>query len=349
MPEPTPLDPRAPDLAVIQRSGWRASVAREYNSVATRLTDAYGRTVGRLAPFANDLTRDLLATAPDRLNADALRQLDSYQTLLVRVNAELQDFAGAARDLTSSGSDAAVTAGVGQARRLAIAVAQGQTDALGALVSSGWVSPAPEAIARLISYADGEALRAKFARFGESAAQTIADMLITGIAQGMNPNAVADMMQAFIQGMPLHWAQTTARTTILYSYRAANHASYLANADILEGWRWSSSKDSRTCPSCWGQDGKIFPLDRVLNDHHNGRCAPVPVVRGARWIRDLPDGAAVFNRLGADQQRAIMGAGAFALFKAGRVTLKDFSTAYTSNVYGDMLRAATLRELRGQR
>jgi len=323
-------------------------MAGQYAPVATRLTAAYGATAGRLRPFADDFTRDVLAIDPRRLDASALGGLSSYQTLLVRLEAELSDFARIAQGQVSGAADDATAAGIDSARQIAIAVARRQNDAVGALVGAAWVSPAPEAVARLIDYADGAPARTRWDAFGANAAQTIADTLIAGIAQGKNPREIAGLLMTFVDGVPLAWAETTARTSVLWSYRAANHATFAANSDVVEGWRWSSAKDLRTCPSCWAMDGRIFPLTEVLNDHHNGRCAPIPVVRGAQWVRDLPSGAEVFAGLPAAQQRAILGAGAFDLYRDGRVTLNDFSRTYNDPIYGDMRRAATLGELTGR-
>lgn len=99
--------------------------------------------------------------------------------------------------------------------------------------------------------------------------------------------------------------------------------------------------------------GKVYDIE-VDKDHsfiaggvavHN--CVPVPVVRGTRWAEDFEPGPVRFAGLDAERQRAIMGPALYAAWRAGDVRWGDFSRPYQDNVFGEMLRAASLRDLLG--
>lgn len=56
---------------------------------------------------------------------------------------------------------------------------------------------------------------------------------------------------------------------------------YKQNADILDGKRWLTALDRRTCPVCRPKDGKVYPLDEGgIPAHPNCRCIWAPVVSG---------------------------------------------------------------------
>lgn len=338
---------RSSDEAVFNRTRWRERLAREYEPAAQRLTRAYGATVDHLLPLADDVTRDLLEMIDQGVTPDAtaLIGMDSYQRLLVRMRVEMREFGAIVRAESMGLQTTGIEQGIATARAMAVAVGAEQTPALGAAVGAAWVQPDPAALETLINYADGAAMQQKMAAFGANAASTFNDIMISGFAQGKNPREIARMMRSFIAGTPLAWATNTARTVTIYSYRSANHAAYAANADVVEGWRWSSARDIRTCISCWSQHGKIFSLDQFLNDHHSGRCAPVPVVRGAQWIKDQPTGPELFAKLPESAQRQIMGPQLLDLWQRGSVNWDDFSERYVDPVYGEMLRAASNRSM----
>lgn len=97
--------------------------------------------------------------------------------------------------------------------------------------------------------------------------------------------------------------------------------------------------------------GKVYDLE-VEDDHsffaggiavHN--CAPVPIVRGATWPDEVESGEAWFNRQPANVQRRMMGRGMYSAWKRNEFAFSDLSRSYTDDVYGEMLRAATLGEL----
>jgi hypothetical protein len=329
---------------VILRGDWRQRIVRENEALARRLQTAYARTLPRLRAEIDGLTQRMveLHEINDGLNAQDVRGLRQWNSLLAAIEAENRDFAVITRNETAQGQQRAIRAGASAAQEMA----QSTSGRLGPAVAAAWNRPDPAALEQLINYVDGPALRTEFAQFGERAADQFADVTLAAVAQGKNPRAIARIMEMWL-GVPYAQAENLARTTQLWSYRSATHAAYRANSEIVTGWLWYSAADARACISCWDQHGSVHPVNEMLADHHRGRCVPVPIVRGTRWADDFESGPERFERLGAEQQRQIMGPGMHAAWRAGAVNWRDFSRPHQDNVFGEMLRAASLRELLG--
>lgn len=102
------------------------------------------------------------------------------------------------------------------------------------------------------------------------------------------------------------------------------------------------------CLSCVSMHGTFHTNDEILNDHHNGRCSPIPRVRGGLVADSIGTGEAWFDGLSDAQKREIMGPGRYDLYTSGRWDWRAVSKPYNDPVYGEMLRAATLTEMRGR-
>lgn len=326
---------------VIERREWRQRIVRDYEPVANRLQSAYQRTIRQLERDSRVFVEQLRSLGEDGvLSAEDLRRLNSYQKLLVRIEAEMNDFATIARNEAAGLADDAVTSGLEAAQQMTVA----SSGRAGSVVAAAWNQVDPEALARLISYVDSAALRGRFASFGENAANNIADVLLSLVAQGKNPVMIARVLNGWYS-VPFSWSSNMVRTAQIYSYRGATHAAYAANSDIINGWMWQSALDERVCISCLSQHGTVFPVDQTLNDHHQGRCVPVPVVRGTRWAQDVKTGPQWFDEQPVETQTLVMGQHMHEAYRRGEVWWSDFSTPYQDEVYGTMLRAASLREI----
>jgi hypothetical protein len=342
-----PGDPRtSPAVAAIiaARDAWRRTLLVKYKPTAERLQAAYARTLQRLAPYHTAVTDVLIARAKagETITAQDVRGVPEWAQLLVQVELELDAFAKLADFEASQSADVAVTVGAKQAQALTVGTVPARAQGV---INAAWIEPDPEAMRQLIGYVDGAAMQAKFAEFGAKAAQSYADVVLTGFAQGKHPVAMARVMANWLN-VPYSWAQTTTRTAYLYSYRGANQATYAANAHILDGWMWWATFDGRTCLSCWDRHGRIYRLDAFLNDHHNGRCAPVPLVAGAVWPDEVLTGQQEFERLPDTQKREVLRSPQlWELYQAGKLPWGEFSTPYQNDVFGEMLRAATVKEI----
>lgn len=335
--------PRPTDL-VAGRRDWRAELERDYQQTARRLADAYARVTPALRERVNALISEYEALAEVSYpTPGAVRGLTSYGDLLARIELEMRDFAVLARDEAGRLQ--------GQAIQLAL---PGVFESVAAqlpdpeIVSGVWMRPDPAALERLIGYVDSEAMRAKFATFGENAAQNFADGLLAMTAQGRNPVEIARWMRGWYN-LPYSWAENMTRTTQLYSYRSATHASYKANERLLDGWMWRAALDVRTCLSCVSQHGSIHSVNETLNDHHQGRCAPVPVVKGTTWAQGVEAGRDWYGRLPESVQRRMAGNLMWTALRDGAVQWDELSRPYKDDVFGEMLREASVVELVDER
>ena len=96
--------------------------------------------------------------------------------------------------------------------------------------------------------------------------------------------------------------------------------------------------------SCVVQHGKVFPLNQTLNDHHNGRCAAVPITRFTGGVKP---GVEWFNDLTPAEQQDMMGRSAYRAWRDGVIQLDQLSREYHDPVYGNMRGEASLTGLIG--
>lgn len=328
---------------VINRSQWRQTLATEYEATAARLQTAYARVLPRLQDAAGAFTarvNEWVAANPDStLTSEYVKGFKEYQDLLARVRFEMAAFSAIARNEASGLQESGVQTGIAGAQELFNAVG-------GAVVGTAWNSPDPAALAALIGYVDSEPFIARAGAFGENAANSLGDTILAFVAQGKNPRTIASILSKWFL-LPYSWAENTARTVQLWSYRRATHESYRANANLLDGWVWIATLDARVCLSCLSQHGRKFSLDETLNDHHRGRCTPVPLVKGTSWHANMQTGADWFAAQSEGVQRELMGKGMYDLYTGGRFDWTKASRIYTDPVYGDMRRASTLGEMGG--
>lgn len=75
-----------------------------------------------------------------------------------------------------------------------------------------------------------------------------------------------------ILGMTARSAEATVRTGVAHAAQTARMETMQANADILKGYRWVATLDSRTSDQCRSLDGEIFPLDKGPRPPLHIRC-----------------------------------------------------------------------------
>lgn len=336
-----------PGLTRDAGANWQALMDREYAVIAGRLTTAYARTTDRLQPAQDALIKaiDTKTASGVVITAEVVRGMDEYTAYLAQVEAEFNDYAALVREVARDAVESGISIGIESALIMSILSAGDAGDA----VRAEWVSPPLSALQQMISIVDSEAFRAQWNRYGEAVAEGIADTMIRAFATKANTDRAARLIRDYYD-IPLAWAENTTRTAQLWSWRLSSHTGYAVNDNIVSGWMWWSSRDTTTCPSCWAKHGELHTHDEVLNDHHRGRCTPLPVVRGATWINDVitgPDEFATLPQATQDEifrnNRALQRA-----LTEGAVSWGDISRPYDDAVYGQMQRVASLRELLGR-
>ena len=323
-----------------------AAMARDYEGVRDRLESAYRGAVGGINSRIDDIMARLAAnfeTMSREEYAAAVWLADDLKAFRAAVARDLEAVAGVVRDgaagLERRGAEAGVRGGVAALRSGGVRMA---------------FNPATlENIQAGIGYVDGAAFRSAVGRYGEYHAEKIADTILSAVSTYTNPRTTAAAIDQYLQRAPLADAERLARTTQIYSYRQGTRGIYEA-AEVRE-WIWSANIGSpRTCAGCIAMHGTRHPIEQVLNDHHNGRCAMVPVTPtwealGEAGGRDgiFQTGAAWFERQDASEQARVLGEALYAAYATGRVsfTPEVMTTEYRNPIFGVMRRKATNNEI----
>ena len=301
-----------------------------------RLVDAFALIVERLGGRIDALGLEL---ASGDFTANDVYKLERYRLLMQQIARELQDYQGFLSVELQTYARTAIEMAAAHAGALA---AQAMIDA--GVVAMLERIPTPAIIALLGFLDPAGPLYARLGLYGAENATRISDLIIEHIALGYNPRAWARLISEQGLGMPLTDALRMARTVQLYAYREATRVNYLANSRVVRGWVWLAALDDRVCLSCVAMHGTEHGLDETLNDHHNGRCAMIPLVSenpitttGEAWFDSLSD---------TEQQRR-MGPGKYAAFRRGDFLFSELSAIHSDLVYGDMRVEATLKSLSG--
>jgi hypothetical protein len=195
--------------------------------------------------------------------------------------------------------------------------------------------------------------------YGPAVKDQVSQHILDGIGAGMNPRRIAILLEqnfANNLGQGLTWAMRTVRTAQIKSYRLANHAIFEANSDLVPTWTWVADIGSdRTCMSCINQHGSVHPVTESMNDHHNGRCVPVPnAITFEDLGLDIPErrpeietGEEWFKKQPKAIQIERMGPAKFRAWEAGAFEFSQLSQEYDDDVYGGLLREASLKGMIG--
>lgn len=332
----------APQI-ILNRGDWRRRLVDSYTAEAQRLDSAYRRTVARLELEIAQFNADLAKLEADGtpITSRDIARLSSYTRLLNATEAEMNAFARVLEESAATVSDDAVGIGSDAALQMTLTQAGNAANA----VRAAWQRPAQQMIAQFIGYADTAARLGKFNQFGANARQNMSDVLIAFTAQGKGSTAISGLLNEWFN-VPRSWGENIVRTMQAYSYRGSSIAGYRANPNIVTGWMWWAALDHRVCPACLGLHGSIHTVDEELNGHHRCRCTPLPIIRGSTWQNDVETGEDWLRRQGGALQKAILGKGGLDLWQKG-TPLDRFRHEYEDDLYGMMVRTASLKEIRG--
>lgn len=338
-----------PTIEAAQR--FRQQLLSREQQAANRLVTAYGRAYGRMRENITALQQQI-ETSQVPTRAEVTR-LGSLRSLLRQVEDEVNRFATYADTEIGNAATEAIRAGLNDSRSLAMSyfrTPQGQQ-----AIAAGWDMLPVESVETMLGFlADDSPLHTALVnRLGPSVAERMANNLIDAITLGINPRQTAALVRREL-GVGLTWALTTARTAQLYSYREASRAGYVANRDVVSGWRWFATlTDNRTCMSCINQHGSLHGVDEVLMEHHSGRCVAIPEIPLARrlgiTLPAIERGEEWFKKQPQERQVALMGPSMFDAWTAGAFAFNDLSKPYQDAVYGEMLREASLKGLLGDK
>lgn len=200
----------------------------------------------------------------------------------------------------------------------------------------------------------GEAL----AEFGRKKAREITRAIADGTTQGLTSQAIAGNISN-LAPMQQRQAGTLVRTMVNAVSTQARLDLYQDNADILEGYEWVSTLDSRTSLICAGRDGKVYPLNSKIKPPAHFGCRSTMVAKIKPEYDLLPEGARPsVGATGAEQvsattnygqwlkrqpaafQDAALGDNRAALFRRGGLSIESFTTQRGRVLSIDELRAS---------
>lgn len=296
----------------------------------------YSQSLSRLEIMLESL---LAQIGDSRPTVSQLRQVARYRQLIAYVSTELVGLQAQTANAIQEEIIRNARLGAAHARQLISAAATGSPALAGSFASL----PGDAVQAIVAFFAPGSPLYERLQLLAPTAADWVARMIKLGITQGHNPRRIAAAVQSAF-GRGLTDALRFVRTAQLYAYRMANHATYAANSDVVEGWIWYAHLGPRTCASCLAMHGTFHPLHERLSDHHNGRCAPVPQVRGydnpvtmtgEDWLAQQP----------RQTQLEVLGRGKWELWQQGELDFKSLTTVENDDVYGPMRVETPLQRL----
>ena len=336
---------------VLQQS--RDYLLRRSNDVTYSLTQAWVDAWNAIQPELETAARGLAGTDP-------------RGSLLARRAALVGDTAGVLV------SDAVSAAGEVMSSEMAAAVANAEKQQI--LAASTQVPPA-----RAASFGAGlnrvdplqleaivlrgtEAIMTGWSSMPDHVQAAVRTNLFKGVAFGLHPTVVARKIVDNAQGAfagGLSRAIRVARTEMLDAHRNASGAWRQTNKDVVAGWRWLATLDTRTCPSCLAKNGNRYAVDDPGPlDHPNGRCDAVPETKSWKELGfegmeeppdTFPDARAWYDSLPPEAQKSVMGPGRQALLADGKIGWDDLSTRVSSTGWRDSFTATSLKDLRDLR
>lgn len=328
----------SPLLQLVQ--AFQDAVLRHDEAAIRRLVNAYGTTQRRLQGLIEALAEDIAARG--MTNGKAVK-LTRYKQLMEQLTQELSGLQTLTRNEIDNAVNFGLTAGERDAVRTLAAATRGDPAVL-----VGFNRLPVDAIRTLLGFLDPQgALYERISKLASTSAEYVTDAITEGIALGYNPIKTARLL-GDAYGRGLTDAMRLLRTVQLWTYREASRASYVANADVLRGgWKWWANLDNLTCMSCVAMHGTIHPLSEPLRDHHNGRCAMIPLVKGFPDAFQ-GDGQGWFTSLPEAEQRRMMGAKKYDAWRSGAFSFDRLSSEALNDVYGKMRVETPLKTLVGE-
>ena len=325
------------------------SGARISTLVGGLLDAGYDRAAGAtLRAVASSLDSGIVAQRLAELDAESARLAHAGQRLqpdnpvLRALLADLEPVLRQNAGRITQGASAAQASGVSAAAQL---VPQLALDGVPVPIRAAWNVPDPDAVNALVGYVNAAGWAQDVGRYPVDVLRAVQHQAILGMVEGWGAARTAREIRRIAQGLPVAQANTLMRTTQLQSFRDASAIHQQANADLLTGQIRIAALDDRTCLACIALHGEKLPVGVRVEDHHNGRCTSIAVVRGR--ARQIPTGEQWFNSLDEARQRRIAGAGAFEALKSGKAALRDFVQPYQDRTFGQMIRQGSLKDVLG--
>ena len=311
-----------------------------------RIARSYAITYTRVESQQQALVDQIeLLQKQGTLTAQAVKRSRAYQNLINTIDNELTDYSVYLRtEITTEATESAKRG-----------FSAGKVLMIGALALALGVEAknVPKSAVKgdmtldfLAKYLDPDG--ALFARLNGLSAYhgaQIANGILEKVALGQNPMTIGKWITDSY-GIGLTDSMRMMRTVQLYSYRQSNSELQRANSDVLHGSVWCAELDGLTCMSCVALHGQVFEAGAIADDHHNGRCAMLPWVKGEPNPIDQ-SGVDWFNQQSEATQRSMMGNSKYEAWQEGKFNLDQLTSNYQDEVFGNMRGETPLHKLLG--
>jgi len=292
-----------------------------------------------LAPQVDALVMEILAS-PTPLTNWQIARLRRYRALMEQIDEQLRRYGATSattiaerqRQLVSLAQDHAV----GMAEAQAGPAIRNQFDRLPVRATENMIGV----------IGNGTPLNAVLADASRIGPDALGGELVNGIALGLNPREIA--RRALRRGLAQSYVRMTtiARTETLRVYRETTLESY-RRSNVVVGYKRIASKSIRTCLGCLMADGMIYRLESEFEEHVNGRCVAIPILRdmseptwttGRQWFEQQPPTV----------QREMMGNGLYNIWQSGRVDLSEMWRRIEDPTWGNSIVPARVRDFEGR-
>ncbi len=321
--------------AVIQSA---VQVAAEFRQELTRLDEAAVNVMldawqGVDAALLEEMERFAARFTPGTpLTPGQVTRMERYQELYAQIEAQL-----GAMEKVAAGT---INAGTTQAAALGVQQGVASLDALG--VSAGFNRLPAAAVENVVSLARaGKPLADLLVPMYGQAAEGILRELVNGVALGVGPRQIARRMVRDGLTDALNHLLLVTRDQYNRAHRTASLETY-KRSGVVNGYvRRCARQAGRTCIACIALDGKFYELNEGFEEHPQGRCVMIPVVRGVD-MRLVGSGQKWFEALSQEEQIATMGRGRWEAWRDGRLPWEKMVKRATHPVWGTSVTPAPI-------
>lgn len=332
---------------------FRNQLSRLETSATNDLTIAYQRIVNRLEDKLTVLQTNIeLLEAQGNLTPNKVQKLAVWSSLLNQIEDEIIKYGGYVDTQNQVAAKKSIDL-AGRHSQLLTQTYFNDNPSLLQAFNATWDRLPNESVETLLGFLqqDSQLSINLNQTLGINAAQNFKNKLLEGIALGYNPNKINSLINQSL-GEPLTWSLNSVRTTQNYAYRESTRANYVNNFEIVGGWKWFAALDGRVCLSCVNKHGQTFSTEQRLNDHHQGRCTQIPIIKDFKKFgleeTQIELGENWFNRLPTNQKIERMGQAKYNAYLAGEFRFTELSEVYQNDTFGEMLKEASLRSILGQ-
>lgn len=321
------------DVVRIARE-YREQLARNESEALRRIARLWVKMERGLQSGYEDLAREVLARMArgEMVPRQFIYTMQRYQSMMDQIRKEMPYYQGAIEDLVTDYQKENYTLGLDASQ--AIIKASRPSD-------DTWTRINKDATETMAGFAgNGAPLHSLLHRDYNQTAENVLDALIEGVGLGKGYREVARDMQDAMGG-DFDRAMRIARTEMNRSYRLANADQYRASGVVTKVIRLCYKPTA--CFACLMLDGEECE-DFICDDHPNGKCTTIVQTTGG-IMPEWETGREWLEEQTEEDQRRIMGAGRFDLWKQQGVDPRSMVYIKDNPIWGGSPTVRTLEDL----